>query len=112
LELKVKPDSDSILADTIRKKVAGLDKNSVIRLSISGSVKQNEYEDRKKIYKDILGGFLTYETVDDELSEEITIEMIRSEFAETSFAAQFMEELIGNATELQMTYELLQNCRE
>jgi len=28
------------------------------------------------------------------LSEEITVEKIRTEFAETSFAAQFMEELI------------------
>ena len=31
---------------------------------------------------------------------------------QAAFAAQFMEELIENSTELQMVYELLQNCKE
>ena len=59
-----------------------------------------------------MGGFLTYEPEDNELSEEITVDKIREEYAETSFAAQFMEELIDDPTELQMAYQLLQDCKE
>jgi DNA repair exonuclease SbcCD nuclease subunit len=112
LDVEVKPDNETALADAISRVVERIDRNSVIRICVHGSVKQKEYEDRKKIYQDILGEFLTYETIDNELSEEITMEKIQSEFAETSFAAQFMEELIDNPTELQMAYEVLQDCKE
>ena len=80
-------------------------------MRISGSVKPSEYRDRENIYRDILGKYLTYEKDDSELSEEITLEKIRTEFAETSFAAKLMEELTGNSVELQMAYRLLQECR-
>ena len=86
--------------------------NSVVRVTVSGTITKSEYEDRKKIYEEILGKFLTYEVNDNELSEEITIDTIRQEFAETSFAAQFMEQLINDPTELQMAYKMLQECRE
>ena len=86
--------------------------NSVVRVTVSGTITKSEYEDRKKIYEEILGKFLTYEVNDNELSEEIAIDTIRQEFAETSFAAQFMEQLINDPTELQMAYKMLQECRE
>ena len=73
---------------------------------------RTEYEDRKKIYEEVLGEYLTYEVNDNELSEEITIDTIRREFAETSFAAQFMEQLMSDPTELQMAYKMLQECIE
>ena len=111
LNIKVKPGSDA-LAEAITEATAGRDKNAVVRIKVSGSVKQEEYQDKDRIYKELLGGFLTYEIEDKELSEEITIDKIREEFAETSFAAQFMERFMDNATELQMVYQLLQNCRE
>jgi predicted phosphodiesterase len=112
LNIKVKPDSDAALTDAVNNAVAGKNKNAVIRICLSGSIKQNEYENRKNIYKEALGEFLTYEVRDDELSEEITVDKIRSEYAETSFAAKFLEELTGNTTELQMAYDLLEQCRE
>lgn len=112
LKVAVKPDSDTALKDALRVVLDGKDKNAVVRIRVSGSVKQSEYQNKEKIYREILGGYLTYEKEDSELSEEITIEKIRTEFAETSFAAQFMEELMENATELQMVYQLLQNCRK
>lgn len=59
-----------------------------------------------------MGGFLTYETEDNELSPEITVERIRSEFSELSFAARFMEQFLDNPVELQMAYELVRQCRE
>ena len=112
IEIKVKPDSNEALAEAIKCAISDKDKNAVVRLSVSGSIKPEEYLEKDKIYKELLGNFLTYETNDKELSEEITIEKIRDEFAETSFAAQLMEELIDNPIELQMTYQLLQSCRE
>ena len=112
LDVRVRPDSGTALHDAIESAVAGLEKNSVIRINVSGSVKQSEYIDKDKIYRDILGDYLTYENDDTELSEEITVEKIREEFAETSFAAQFMEGLMENPTELHMAYKLLQDCRE
>ncbi|MBO4580172.1 MAG: metallophosphoesterase [Clostridiales bacterium] len=110
--IQVNPDSETALADAIKKALAGIDKNSVVRIIISGSVKQTEYQDKERIYKEILKEYLTYEKEDSELSEEITVDKIREEYAETSFAAQFMEKLLENPTELQMAYQLLQSCKE
>lgn len=112
LEVNVKPDSDTALSDALKVALEGKDKNAVVRVKVSGSIKQSEYQNKEKIYKEILGEYLTYEKKDEELSEEITVDKIRTEFAETSFAAQFMEELMTNSTELQMAYQLLQNCKE
>lgn len=112
LDISVKPDRENSLSNAIKEAVKDKDMNSVLRLNLSGSLKQEEYRDRSSIYRELLGGFLTYEINDSDLNEEITIEKIHEEFAETSFAAQFMEELIDNPTELQMAYQLLQECRE
>ena len=112
LDVTVKPDSDTALSDALRVVMDGKEKNAVVRVKVSGSIRQSEYQDKEKIYKEILGEYLTYEKEDNELSEEITVEKIRNEFAETSFAAQFMEELMENPIELQMLYQLLQDCKE
>lgn len=112
LAVTVRPDSDTALADALRSALDGRDRNAVIRVRVSGSIKQPEYQDKEKIYREILGEYLTYEKEDSELSEEITAEKIRTEFAETSLAAQFLEKLMENPTELQMAYQLLQSCRE
>ena len=112
LRISVKPDSDSSLADAIQKATVGINKNAVIRIRVSGSVRQIEYQNRKTIYSDLLGKYLTYEEDDSELSEEITLDKIHEEFAETSFAAMLLEELMGDSSELQMAYQMLQDCKE
>lgn len=111
LSINVSPDSENALRVSLESTVNGISENSVIRTRISGTVKQSEYEVKELIYKETLGRFLTYEFEDNELSEEITVENIRKEFSELSFAAQFMEQLIDNPVELQMAYELLQKCK-
>ena len=102
--------------DSLQKKLenatAGLRPNAVVRVKITGTAKQDEYEERARIYQTALGRFLTYETDDYELSPEITVERIRSEFSELSFAAQFMERFLDEPTELQMAYELIRQCRD
>ncbi len=112
LTVRVKPDSEFALSDAIRAVISDKDKNAVIRLRVSGAVKPKEYCEKDRIYKDLLSEYLTYEIIDSDLSEEITIDKIREEYAETSFAAQFMEEFMDNPTELQMVYQLLNSCRE
>ncbi len=112
LDIPVKPDSDTALADAVKAAVNGKDRNAVVRIRVSGSVRQAEYQEKDRIYRELLGSFLTYETEDRELSEEITVDRIREEFAQTSFAAQLLEAFIDQPKELQMVYELIQRCRE
>ena len=111
-DIKVQLGAGTGLKEALAKKVGGYTGNSVIRVTVSGTIPRAEYEDRKKIYEEVLGEYLTYEVNDNELSEEITIDTIRREFAETSFAAQFMEQLMSDPTELQMAYKMLQECME
>ena len=112
LNIHVRPDSETALSDAIKEAISDKDRNSVVRIRVSGSVKPSEYQDKDSICRELLKDFLTYEIEDHELSEEITVDKIRDEFAQTSFAAQFMEEFMNNAAELQMVYQLLQSCRE
>ena len=111
-DIKVQLGAGTGLKESLAKKAGGYTGNSVIRVTVSGTVPRAEYEDRKSIYEEVLGEYLTYEVNENELSEEITIDTIRREFAETSFAAQFMEQLMSDPTELQMAYKMLQECME
>lgn len=112
IKLAVNPNSDDALAKALNEAISSIDDYSIVKITISGSVKHEEYTNKENIYKECLGRFLTYEKYDNELSEEITVDKIRDEFAETSFAAKFMEGLITNPTELQMAYQLIQECKE
>ena len=111
-DIKVQLGAGTGLKEALAKEAGGYTGDSVIRVTVSGTVPRAEYEDRKSIYEEVLGEYLTYEVNDNELSEEITIDTIRREFAETSFAAQFMEQLMSDPTELQMAYKMLQECME
>ena len=111
-DIKVQLGAGMGLKEALAKEAEGYTEDSVIRVTVFGTVPRAEYEDRKKIYEDVWGEYLTYEVNDNELSEEITIDTIRREFAETSFAAQFMEQLMSDPTELQMAYKMLQECME
>lgn len=112
MKLVVKSDSDKELYNSIDKLVVNIDSNSVVRINMEGSLKEEEYKVRGKIYEELLGRFKFYEVDDSELSEEITVEKIRSEYSELSFAAQFMEKLMDNPVELQMAYQLVNRCKE
>lgn len=111
-DININLDKEKDLTDALQKAVNNYTTNSVVRVHISGTISKAEYEDRYNIYEEVLGKYLTYEINDHELSEEITLDTIRREFAETSFAAQFMEQLINDPVELQMAYQMLMECRE
>ena len=111
-DIKVQLGTGKSLREALEEAAEGCIKNSVVRVNISGTIPKIEYEDRNKIYEEMLGHYLFYEVNDYELSEEITLDTIRAEFAETSFAAQFMEQLINDPVELQMAYTMLHECME
>lgn len=102
-------EGDSLEA-LLQEKLDPLEAESVVRLTVTGSVLSEEYSRRRELYKKYCDRFLSWELQDDELHEEITLERVREEFAESSFAAKLMEALQGDQTELQMAYELLQEC--
>ena len=102
-------EGDSLEA-LLQEKLDPLEAESVVRLIVTGSVLSEEYSRRQELYKKYCDRFLSWELQDDELHEEITLDRVREEFAESSFAAKLMEALLGDQTELQMAYELLQEC--
>lgn len=102
-------EGDSLKA-LLQEKLDPLEAESVVRLTVTGSVFSEEYSRRRELYKKYCDRFLSWELQDDELHEEITLDRVREEFAESSFAAKLMEALQGDQTELQMAYELLQEC--
>ena len=102
-------EGDSLEA-LLQEKLDPLEAESVVRLTVTGSVFSEEYSRRRELYKKYCDRFLSWELQDDELHEEITLDRVRDEFAESSFAAKLMEALQGDQTELQMAYELLQEC--
>lgn len=112
LALHIRAEEKVSLQEKLEEITADLQPNAAVRVNISGTVQQQEYEERARIYQAVLGRFLTYETVDHELSPEITVERIRGEFSELGFAAKFMERLLDDPVELQMAYELMRQCRD
>lgn len=102
-------EGDSLEA-LLQEKLDPLEAESVVRLTVTGSVLSEEYSRRQELYKKYCDRFLSWELQDDELHEEITLDRVREEFAESSFAVKLMEALQGDQTELQMAYELLQEC--
>ena len=102
-------EGDSLEA-LLQEKLDPLEAESVVRLTVTGSAVSEEYSRRRELYKKYCDRFLSWELQDDELHEEITLDRVREEFAESSFAAKLMEALQGDQTELQMAYELLQEC--
>lgn len=98
--------SENKLKTDISQKIQGLPEKSIVRLTINGSVSSDEYNQRQQIYEELLDKFMTYEIDDRNLSELITLEQIRAEFAEIGFAAEFLKAL-SDPKEIQMAYELI-----
>lgn len=110
IKVQVSSAEGDSLEKLLQEKLDPLEAESVVRLTVTGSVLCEEYGRRQELYKKYCDRFLSWEIQDDELHEEITLDRVREEFAESSFAAKLMEALQGDQTELQMAYELLQEC--
>ena len=111
-DLSLEMTADRSLEDAVKELLQDIGADSVIRIRLSGTVSREDYEERRIICGKLLKGFLSYELDDSSLSEEITREAIREAFAETSFASLFLERFLDQPKELQMAYDLLQECRQ
>ena len=100
------------LREAIADTVKDINDDSVLRITIQGAADTVEYEDRKKLYDQLLNRYLAYEIDDAELGEKITPEKIKAEFAEIGFAAKLLEELLSEPKEAQMAYDLLKKFQE
>ncbi|SEQ85126.1 DNA repair exonuclease SbcCD nuclease subunit [Lachnospiraceae bacterium NE2001] len=101
--------------ESLEKKIEDLVKDypscSIVRLSISGSIDDSDYNCREEIYDTQLSRFLCYKINDNDLSEKITRDKIENEFSEIGFAAQFLEELLDDPVELQMAYDIVKSLK-
>ncbi|MBQ9947345.1 MAG: metallophosphoesterase [Oscillospiraceae bacterium] len=104
-ELKLSPDKDMTTALT--DAMSAYHDNTVIEVSLSGSVSAEDYSDRTDIYKKVFSRFTEYSVQDRELSRQLTEDIIRAEFAETSLPARLLTELLSDPKEAQLAYELL-----
>lgn len=101
------------LKEQLQRSLEGIDgKNSIVRITLSGSIGGEEYAKRGDIYDELEKEFLSLEIQDSELSERISEEKIKDEFAQMSFPAKFLMALSENSTELQMAYDLVKQIRE
>ncbi len=103
--------SEGSLESEIKTAVEELPDESVIRLTVSGTVDGADYLNRQNIYETVFDRFLTFEVEDSALCERITDEKIRAEFAETGFAAEFLLS-IKDPQELKMAYDLIKRHQE
>lgn len=104
--------SPETMEDTLRRELSTLGDNSVVDLRLSGSVTMDEYDTRHNLLEDLLGRFIEGTYSDAELSRLISEEIIDAEFAETSFAAGFLKDLLDEPKEAQLAYELLKSLGE
>ena len=97
------------LKQTIEDLVKDYPSDSIVRLTIKGSVDASDYQEKEDIYNAQLRSFLDYKINDNDLSEKITRDKIESEFSEIGFAAKFLEELLDDPVELQMAYDVVKS---
>lgn len=100
------------LRDKIEKTVLGMDReNTTLRLFISGTALEEEYEKRQSIYRDYEEEFLKFEVQDMELHPEITREKIKRETLEGSIENQLLMKYLDNPELLNLAFELVKSCK-
>ena len=108
------PASSTTLKDEFDALKEKYGSNYIVDVILKGVVKPDEFADRQKIYDDFESAVKYLQVNDDDLCEEITSAKIREEYAETSFAAMFLEKLIeeDDPATLQIAYDLVKDCQE
>ncbi len=107
----IKPTDQRSLDAILSELTKAFEKNTVVRIRLSGMIGPNDYQNKEPIYEYALSKYLDHIVVDDDLVETITIDRIRDEYSEKSLAAHFLERLIDDPIELQLAYKLLQKCK-
>lgn len=96
----------------LTKELSDISDNSVVDVVLTGAISAEEYENRHRILENVLSRFIEGTYNDSALSRLITKELIESEFPETSFSAVFLNALLDDPMEAQLTYELLKSLKD
>lgn len=100
------------LQEKIEKSIQGMEReNTTLRLIISGTALEEEYEQRQSIYRSYEEQFLKFEVQDFELQQEITREKIEKETLEGSIENQLLMKYLDNPELLNLAFELVKNCK-
>lgn len=103
--------ADEPLSVLLERELRDLPDKSVLELTLSGSISEEDYQSRGQIINQALSRFLDWNPVNcNALSQLITAEQVKREYAETSFSARLLMELLDNPKEAQMVYDLLKEC--
>lgn len=100
------------MREIIERELSDIPDNSVVELTLSGSVTFEEYEERIDFLDNMLSHFTEGTFTDSNLSELISKDLIESEFPETSFSAKFLFALLEDPKEAQLAYEMLKEIKE
>lgn len=100
------------LEEAVTRALEPMADDSVVELTLSGTVTTEEYQVRTAFLEKALARFLRGSYDDHRLSELITRERIEREFPETSFAARLLTELLPDPRETQWMYELIKTVGE
>lgn len=96
----------------LTRELSDWEDNTVVDLILSGSVSEEEYALRHETLETILSRFLEQQYSDSGLTRQITRELIRREFPETSFCAELLTALLDEPREAQLLYDLLNEKKE
>ena len=98
--------------EDLESELKDLPDSSVVDLIVSGAVTADEYENRAGMLEKCLSRFVESAYSDNKLSRLISMEIIKAEFAETSFSAGFLKALLNEPKQAQLAYELLKELKE
>ena len=96
----------------LNRELGSLEKDTVVELILTGAVTEEEYDNRREMIEGLLSRFVEGTYDDYKLSKLISPALIASEFAETSFSAGLLMELLEEPKEAQLAYELLKSLKE
>jgi len=90
--------------------------NAILRLILKGRLKKEDLEKAEEAIKEISKHVLLLQTNRDELNEEITPELINSEFTQDSFPHKLLLSLLEeeedvSARALQKAYDIIREIR-
>jgi DNA repair protein SbcD/Mre11 len=98
----------------LAKELAALGKDALVKLTLAGSLPQEEYQGRFQFYQTLEESLMYLEADDLGLTMRVTPENIAAEFAEGSFPQLFLDRLVGrgDSEALQLAYQLVKKVKK
>lgn len=113
LELVINVTPDDEIEKLIEEKLSGIDvKNTVLRLTVNGTVNSDEYEKRQTIEKLVSEKVLYLDKIYLNITKEITTQMIDEETMTGSIENKLLKKYVDEPDILAAAYELVMSCKE